>query len=145
MKPARKPFSQRLYDSNDSAKDILIGWLKAQGFKAEVNPDKYGIDILSNWEGPSTGIEVEVKHNWKGAKFPYDTVHFPTRKHKFLDSADKVLFVMFNHECTHILVVSAEHFDKIVMKNTKYTSSESFYEIEVSNCQVLPLNPDDIE
>jgi hypothetical protein len=60
MKPSRKPFSQRLYDDNDSAKDFLVGWLKGKYFKAEVNPDKYGIDILSNWKGPRTGIEVEV-------------------------------------------------------------------------------------
>ena len=137
MKPSRKPFSKRLYEDNDSAKDFLVGWLKGKYFKAEVNPDKYGIDILSNWKGPRTGIEVEVKHNWKGPDFPYETVHFPSRKHKFLDSADTVLFAMFNHERTHMLVVSAEHFINLVMKNTKYTRSESFYEISIKDCEII--------
>ena len=139
MKPASKPFDRNLYDADDSVKQILIDWLHSKDFEAEVNPDQYGIDVLSNWAGGNTGIEVEIKHNWRGAEFPYSTVHFASRKYKFLEGTKQVKFVMFNHERTHILIVDGKEFKKLVTKNTIYTDGEAFYEIPVSNCLIVNL------
>jgi hypothetical protein len=139
VKPISKPFDRNLYNADDSVKDIFVDWLKSQGFKAGINPDKYGIDVLSDWLGPDTGVEVEVKHNWKGPNFPFRSVHFASRKYKFLEGNDHVRFVMFNHDRTHILIVEAKEFNKIVTKDTIYTSGESFFEIPIANCTIVSL------
>ena len=78
-----KPFDQTLYQENDDAKHQVIEWLSAEGFEAMVNPDQYGIDILAEKNGQQYEIEVEVKHNWVGERFPFGEVHFPARKKKF--------------------------------------------------------------
>lgn len=139
MKPASKPFDRNLYNADDSVKEILIDWLRSKEFKAKVNPDQYGIDVLSNWMGDDTGIEVEIKHNWRGAEFPYPTVHFASRKYKFLEGTKEVRFVMFNHERTHILIVDGKEFKKLVTKNTIYTDGEAFFEIPIENCTIVSL------
>jgi hypothetical protein len=139
MKPIKKPFDINLYNQDDSVKGILCDWLRSKGFRAYVNPDKYGIDVLSDWFGDDTGVEVEVKHNWKGAHFPFKTIHYAARKFKFLDGNKQVKFVTFNHNRTHIILVDASEFTKIVTKETKYTRDETFYEIPIENCQIISI------
>lgn len=110
------------------------------GFVAWVNPDKYGIDVLATKNGDEYGFEVEVKHNWRGEKFPYNTVHFSARKQKFIGFNQ--LFVMLNDERSCALVVDEQvlRAAKIVSKRTKYTDSELFIAVPVRDCTVFRLN-----
>lgn len=139
MKPSTKKFSHEHYSENDSAALMLIYWLRLKGYEAIRNPDRYGIDVLSNWDSPDTGVEVEVKHNWHGPEFPFKTIHYAARKFKFLEGNQLVRFVTFNHERSHILVVDGKEFKKIVTKSTKYTDDESFYEIPFESCKIISL------
>ena len=132
-----KPFSTALYNRDDDAKELVIKWLKSKNFDAWVNPDQYGIDVLSKDDaGVEHAWEVEVKHNWKGELFPFSSVHFSGRKKKFLKTPDKVSFVMLNHERTHALVVDGQDLAEadLVKKDTIYTSNESFIEVLTKNC-----------
>ena len=129
-----KPFSLELYADNDNAKELVIKWLESKGYTAWVNPDQYGIDLLfKNQLGGYYSCEVEVKHNWKGAKFPFKTMHIPARKLKF--ATDNAIFVVLNSERTHLIMLHGEDLRKapIVRKDTIYTEGEYFVEIEVDN------------
>ena len=130
-----KAFSQELYDANDDAKELVIKWLGANNIKSWVNPDKYGIDLVSD----EKKYEVEVKHNWRGSSFPFKDVHFPIRKLKFANK-DSV-FVMLNHERTHALIVDGKTFLEApqVLKDTIYTKDEKFVEIQVENCTIVKI------
>lgn len=138
---AGKPFSERLYDRDDNAKDIWIDWLNSQDYKAEVNPDQYGIDVLASKNGEESKFEVEVKHNWKGPRFQYGTLHYSARKKKFLGTPENTFFVTFNHERTHVLLVPGEVLANapVIRKNTIYTQNEEFIEVTVSDCQLIDL------
>jgi hypothetical protein len=125
-----KPFSIDLYDKNDDAKELVIQALQKLGYKAWVNPDIYGIDIICQREnGPYTYHEVEVKHNWKGDSFPFATIHIPARKLKFANPQS--FFVILNHERTHMLVIPGLQLIKspIITKSTIYTENEEFIEV----------------
>lgn len=143
MKPSKKPFSKHLFDADDSAKHIVVDWLKDMKFDAEINEERYGIDVVSVPAG-IVGIEVEVKHNWKGPTFPYDTLHYSWRKVKFLDVAEHVFFVTLNHEKNCMLIVSGDALaraaEQAVYKDTKYTSHEAFMEIPIADCEYVQLN-----
>lgn len=136
-----KPFDQELYDNDDDAKLIVIDWLKRFDFDAHVNPDQYGIDVLASKRKNNYAFEVEVKHNWTGEYFPYETVHFSSRKEKFLDDERQTFFVMLNHELTHGLVVTREALksSERVNKNTKYTSDESFMSVPIGRCGLVKV------
>lgn len=139
-----KPFSQELYTENDDAKNLIIEYLKSKGYQAFVNPDKYGIDLMyyevTDSSDPDTQYcEVEVKHNWKGPVFPFETVHFPVRKSKF--AKPNAMFAMLNHERTHVLFISGQQFIDAprIKKDTIYTRNEEFIEIKISDCKIEKL------
>lgn len=138
-----KQFDQTLYDTDDPAKMLVIKWLESRDFNAWVNPDQYGIDVLAKKRKLDYAFEVEVKHNWTGAEFPYDTVHFSARKEKFLDTKDgrQTYFVMLNNDLTHALMVPSSVLEssQIVRKDTKYTSNEEFISVPKSRCMVFVL------
>ena len=129
-----KVFSTEHYNADDNAKHQVIEWLVTRGFMAWVNPDQYGIDIQGVHKGLSYEFEVEVKHNWSGVTFPFDTIHFSNRKRKFATPDKLTWFVMLNDERTYALLVSGETFldAPVVEKDTIYTQKELFVAISVS-------------
>jgi hypothetical protein len=135
-----KPFDQGLYAADNPAVGDAIIWLHRQGWEARVNPDTYGIDVLAEApNGQHWEIEVEVKHNWVGQRFPYSTVHFSARKIKF--AYHNSLFIMFNHDRSAALAVRGSIVAKSpqVTKKTIYTDFESFIEVPFRHCQLLAL------
>ena len=127
-----KVFDEAHFDEDDWAKFWVIDWLQHKGYKAWVNPDKYGIDVLAEKDGKAYAFEVEVKHIWVDFDFPFKQVHFSARKLKFLEYPAEVWFVMLNHNFTDSLFVSAEDFANapIVKKDTIYSTGEMFVEID---------------
>ena len=138
-KKMSKPFDEGLYNADDDAKYDIIGWLQQCGYTAWVNPDKYGIDVLASKGEDNYSFEVEVKHNWKGAVFPFNEVHFSARKLKFVSPSS--FFTMLNNERTHVLLTTGEAvgYSPVVEKKTKYTVAEKFVAVNLRNCVVTNL------
>lgn len=141
-----KPFSEELYESDDSAKHLVIAWLRSRGHEIDVNPDQYGIDLVGSFNGMPSAWEVEVKHNWKGDEFPFDTVHYSVRKRKFVQPDVKTWFITLNHERTRAVVFSHKHFmeGRLVQKSTIYTTDEWFVELPVRQGIFISLNDEGI-
>jgi hypothetical protein len=136
-----KVFSEDHYNADDNAKYKVIEWLVTKGFMAWVNPDQYGIDVQGVLKGECYEFEVEVKHNWTGSVFPFDTIHFSNRKRKFATADKLTWFVMLNDERTHALLISGATFlaAPIVTKNTIYTQAEQFVAIPVVQGRLITL------
>jgi hypothetical protein len=137
-----KAFSQELYDTDDKAKHLIIDYLESNGWDAWVNPDKYGIDLLAlDPNGIEYQVEVEVKHNWTGDRFPYPTLHFSERKQKFIDGQRMTLFMTINHDLTHALVAFEQELSeaRTIVKDTSYTKQEKFLEVSSHGCQLITL------
>ena len=137
-----KAFDKDLYDRDDNAKHIVIEWLATLGIEAWVNPDQYGIDLLGKGELGDYQIEVEVKQNWSGERFPFKTIHYSARKLKFIVPNTNLRFVTLNKEWTHACVVSGEALEqaKKIEKNTRYTTDESFIEIPISKTRIYQIH-----
>lgn len=131
-----KPFNQKLHDENDGpAREVVIQtFLELWGIVLVNNPDKYGVDLLAYRAGAfQGGVEIEVKHNWTGHRFPFGAVHFPGRKQKFLDFRRPVIFVMVNRELSHLMWFHSKHLieGKRVTKRTRLTDfEETFIEVD---------------
>jgi hypothetical protein len=136
-----KVFSSDHYNADDNAKHQIIKWLETRGFMAWVNQDQYGIDVQAVRKGLSFEFEVEVKHNWRGTMFPFDTIHFSNRKRKFATADKLTWFVMLNDERTHALFVSADKFLSavVVEKDTIYSTKEQFVAIPVAQGKLITL------
>lgn len=136
-----KPFSAELYKDNDDAKDLVLQWLVNKGYSAVINPDQYGIDILAEKDGDKYEVEVEVKHNWTGPRFPFSEVDFPGRKRKFAKKNEFVWFFMLNHERTHGLIVDGFDFvnGELIRKNTSVMDEDLFVRIPTFNCKFVTM------
>lgn len=137
----KKPFSKSHYDQDDSAKYQVVKYFRDQDYDAYINPDKFGIDVLADKDGVQLRIEVEVKHNWKGPNFQYETLHYSDRKRKFLEFPENTYFVTLNHERTHALMVSGRILSEAptIVKDTIYTKGEKFIEVMTSDCQLIHM------
>jgi len=139
---AGKPFSPELYGKDDNAKDLFIAFLENNDWEAWVNPDQYGIDVLSiDPFGDDFQFEVEVKHNWRGRTFQYDTLHYSDRKRKFLNTPNNTFFVTFNHERTYALLVPGLLLSAspTIIKDTIYTRNEKFIEVPAAECTLVNI------
>lgn len=77
-----KKFCPKLLEENDTKyRDVVKAYLLSQGYKVKDNEDKYGQDLEAYFY-----VEFEKRSCWTEDKFPYDTVHIPFRKQKFLFS-----------------------------------------------------------
>jgi hypothetical protein len=139
---AKKPFSQSLYEHDDNAKDQIIKWLNSNGWKAGTNPDRFGIDVIAiDINSNEHYFEVEVKHNWKGPIFQYDTLHYSARKRKFLNDPEHTTFITLNHERTHALIAPGQVLADAptITKDTIYTKGEQFIEVRTEDCSIVDL------
>lgn len=142
MKGEYKRFDVNLYNENDPAKFIALEYLKKKGMKAEINPNKFGVDIIVN---DKIGCEVEVKLGWNGEKFPFDTLDLSERKQKFVleyERANKPLFLMiFNKEKNRALLVNRKSMKpvRLITKKTKFTSNERFFRIPLDEIVLIKV------
>lgn len=137
-----KPFSKELYDKDDAAKNFVIDFFTQRyGFLVYVNPDQYGIDLIVENERGRFELEVEVKHNWKGKRFPFPTIHFAARKLKFAENPENVSFIMLNDDWSYGLLIEGETFanSPVITKDTIYTKNERFVEVPISKGTLLKL------
>ena len=133
---ATKPFSESLFQDNDAAaKEKVIWALGKRGIIAQENPDRYGVDLVSD----GNSYEVEVKHNWRGVKFPFSTVHIAARKLKFAEEAMR--FVILNSELTWAIVISGEvaKISPIIKKDTTLTEGEDFISVPTEKAAFIKL------
>lgn len=99
----RKKFNQEWCDSNDPpSRTTIIEYMSSVGFAFHENPDKFGIDLISDFENPKVGLELERRSIWKeDTIFPYPSVHILHRKLSIL-SCKNVHFIVLNEPFTEI-------------------------------------------
>ena len=127
----RKKFDKKLYSNNDPAKLMAISYFERRNRTAIVNPDDYGIDLIVDGK---FYCEVEVKHNWKGSKFPFNTVQIPERKSKFTVLDKPVMFMIINSEHTHALLMKGTDVSESPLKEVKnkfVSDGEMFYQVPI--------------
>jgi hypothetical protein len=141
-----KPFNQQLFDENDpESREIvreLYMWFN-KSTKIIDNPNRYGVDLLQyNLIGkPYRAIEVERRSWWRGERFPFDTIHIPTRKIKYVQESRELGFPMLEYACvnddlTWVMLFdmySIEEYPTIKMDAPHRPPGEPFYDIPVKN------------
>ena len=121
-------WSQQRHDESIWAQDLFVDILNYKTERnAKVNDNIYGIDVVTD----EYDFEVEIKHNWVGREFIYDTMHYAERKRKFI--SPRSFFVTFNSDATRYFIThsSALKDQNVIMKDTKYSTLEPFIVVPV--------------
>jgi len=145
----RKPFDQKLLESNDpTAREAIKDYIGRSGLFVRDNPDIYGPDLIV-YKGfkPLSFVEVEVKLVWKPEQniFPWDTVQLPERKLKFLNLGLPIEFFILRADLERAVFFP----DTVVAKSpikevrNKYVKvGEMFCQIDIRECQVIDITPE---
>ncbi len=151
MMSAKKRFSKMLFEENDEMARCAVEKLKhhfgVDEFRDSRN--RYTVD-REGWrdEKHLMNVEVEVKHNWKQglSSFPYDTIHLPKRKEKYLGMDTPTYFVIFSSDMGGAIVFSdktVEEYGKLKEVPNKFVpSGELFFNIPVNKTAWLKMGDD---
>lgn len=141
----KKKFSKTLHAAYDQpAKDAFNAYMESKFPEAIVveNPfGKYGVDFqITGKDKDTIYLDTEVRPAWVTEKFPYNTVHLPSRKLKFANKFDNAYFLSLNKELTRALLFKINKTDTMVMVNNKYVATgEKFVNIPISRCKYIDL------
>ena len=129
-----KKFNKKNHDENDKpSKDLVIKFLKSKGVDAVENPNDYGIDIMTG------RYEVERRIIWKN-KFPFKTVHIPSRKTKFLKY--NIMYAVVNRDFNKIMLCHSRtirRYKQIEVPNKSVASGEYFYDVPLQEWSVYEI------
>lgn len=141
-----KKFDVELHARCDQrSKDIIVDYMKKQGFAFHSNEDKYGLDLISDFDKPKVAIECEQRDLWSGPVFPlgYPSVHIPARKLRLLGHRN-IHYVVINKEYTHFGICLGKNLLNYlgctqVVNNSSGTQNERFILIPRDEFKWLPF------
>jgi hypothetical protein len=116
---------------------VLLEKIQIREHQLERNPNPYDIDVLvlkpdGNVVG---GLECEshAKH-WTGEEFPFQTVHFLHRKHKYIDQSN--FYIMLNRGATTACMLPFRKLKQFKVKriDTSVWKGDIFYDVPVREC-----------
>jgi len=129
---------------DDWGKSIVINWLTNSGHIMVHNPDKYGIDLYSDYKGKLYLWEVEVstRRLWTCEEdYKYDTVSFLGRKKKW-DTWPFFYCIICSQTRAVVMCVSTTIF-KEEYKQTRYVVSrdemDEFYDVPKELCTFIHI------
>lgn len=134
-----KPFNQKTYDENDiECRAILIESYNKRGFfTLDGNKvDRYGCDIMIGFY-----CDVERRPSWRGAKFPFNTIHVPYRKKKMIDGK-RFKYYVFNRDRDYILVCDGQDIldsNIVAIKTKEGTLNERFFDVDIKNFKLYKI------
>jgi len=140
-----KKFSKRLFDTHDAPARTLSKMIleEQMGYRyAADHTDTYGPDLIceDDW-GVRKFIECEVKNNWSGPQFPFDSVQVPERKRKFC-RIPNLYFMMFNKEMDHFIWMKGADIltSPLVEVKNKFTpSGELFFQVPLIHTKIIRI------
>ena len=139
-----KQFDQDKYNKNDArAKNFGLKILNHDGAEPlwYENPDKYGPDLTDGFEF----VEVEMKWEWTGPYFNFDTLHLPERKKKWRHLP--IEYWIINRELSCAAIIDASEVKDEYLKEVRNrrfpNGGEYFFKIPVANCRWVRIEVED--
>lgn len=138
----RKQFSRVLFDENDAiGKHVGIHYASQleDEIIIRVEPTKYGVDLVATGKKHHY-IECEVKYNWKGGPFPYETIQVLGRKEKYFKQGAGLILVSANMQ--DFLYLSAKQIlaaPKVKVRNKYVYEGEEFFQVPAKKAKYFEL------
>ena len=129
-----KKFSQEWHDTNDPrSREVVIKYMKALGFNFHGNKVKWGVDLVSDFSHPMVALELEHRSIWDRDQYPYDIIHIPYRKLRYLGS-NNVHYVVVNKEFNMIGICLGKNLKEYLgvvteVRNKAVSSGEYFINV----------------
>lgn len=137
-----KRFSVELHEENDGpAKDAVSRFIFGQWGLDVDEGSTYGVDLLCYRDYVLVGyVEVERRHNWV-LDFPFETVHVPERKAKFLSLDRPMVLFSVRSDLAQAMWCHGHEISSspIEAKDNRYLKGERFYCVPVEKWTLVWL------
>ena len=145
----RKKFDQELYNKSDPLTNgTMTKRLASNGYEHIESKEDYKVDIVCMKDGIPAYFETEIKYSWV-RQWPNDwmEIRIPYRKKKIVDkwvrdgSKGPLTFIIFRSDCKQAWFINglAVINSKVDTLNTKYTTNEKFYHIDVNDANLINM------
>lgn len=151
-----KPFDPKLHKANDrKGRDLakkVFTWIalknKESGNrlwnKIEDHPNFKDIDLILKLDDEVIGyVDPEVRFNWMRGDFPFDTIHIPARKIKFLKKypPSRVWFMSIRFDMGKVAIVCGREALKhaIVKQDTRLMDDDHFIDVPKMNAKIIDV------
>lgn len=130
---AYKPFDKGLSDKFDTpGRKVIKAFLSREWLLEADDYDKYKVDLICKKDGvPKIFVEIEVRPPFLN-KFPFETVHVPSRKHKLFGNELPTIYFVVNRDFTKALWVNTKKivgFPLVEQPNKFVPQGEMFYDV----------------
>ena len=137
----RKPFSKSLYDECDNkGKQMSIKLMQSFGYTLKDDSEAFcDRDIIMTKDGKDVWVEAEISPAWKYDYWPSSwNMTCPTRKKR----SKAHLYIRANADLTCACVVPMQDVlcSPTLIKDTKYTKNEEFFNIPIDKCDFFNLS-----
>jgi len=133
-----KPFDEEVFNRCDKPGiGALQKYFAGKGYDVQPYPEgEYGVDLLCM---KMFMVDAEVREGWAEGPFPFETIHVPGRKEKFIRPGTwffsirkdlKVAMAVNSLLCTS---------ERLVIVDNKYLQEECFYDIPADLAMRLEL------
>ena len=148
-------FDQELYNKADPLSNgVMESWLKRNGYSNVDLKETYEVDITCKKDNVPAFFETEIKYSWV-RQWPNEwmEVRIPYRKHKIIDkwirngSKGTLTFIVFRSDCKQAWFIDGLTVknSRVAKLNTKYTTNEEFYHIDVNDAHIINMEKEDVE
>lgn len=124
MYGVHKKFSKTLHGNNDPrSRQVVKDYLAQYGLIVKDNPDKYGVDLIS--DDQLLRIEVEHRLPWVDEEFPYGEINVPERKAKFLKDGD-VQYIILSRAYDRLGIIMGKVIKAFIVDNNLVVNPNKF-------------------
>jgi hypothetical protein len=135
----RHKFNQAAFDDGEAkSRQVVMDYYTSLGINIWENPDRYGIDLLSEFGG----IELERRSVWWD-KFPFPTLHIPYRKKRLANPNNT--FIILNKFFNKLAVVNGIHLKDVIVQDTPTVKGEKFFDIPLESVMFISLEEENNE
>jgi hypothetical protein len=128
-----KPYEQARSDKYDTPGRAFVKTIAKLKWNVDaVDYETYKVDLICRRNGSVIGYaEVEVREPYT-YKFPYDTVHVPSRKDKLMSNGLPTVYFVVNKNFDRLMWIRTDKIEKysqVEVPNKLVPNGEMFYDV----------------
>ncbi len=138
-------FNKEAFDAVDSkSREASKKYISSKGLTVKDHPDQYSVDLIV-YVTPTEIIyvECECRSIWKDGKFPFDTIHIPYRKKKFLELDFPCVYHAWDADFKYAVSIHSSDIKGspiVEVKNRAIAEGEYFYDVPINKTKIIKLN-----
>lgn len=145
IKSKHHKFNKEAFDAVDElSRNASKKYISSKGYCVKDNPDVYGVDLIV-YLNPTKKIYVECERRniWSNGKFPYDTIHIPYRKKKFVELDYPCIYHAWDSNYEYAVSIHSNVIKDspvVEVPNRAIAAGEYFYDIPMNKTKIIKLN-----